>query len=76
MKLFLSVTFFVFFAMYGIVCVHLTHSSLGDGEDIFVFYLIIIVIKSTFHVVVIFSVLVCLGWLYSGTCIMIPGKSY
>ena len=75
MKLFLSVTFFVFVAMYGIVCVHLTHLSLGDGEDIFIFHLIIIVIKSTFPVG-IFSVIVCLGWLYSGTCIMIPGKSY
>ena len=59
---------YIFFAICGVVCVELAHSSLGDREDIFVTHLIIIVIikseVSTFPFGVIFSMFVCLMWLH------------
>ena len=42
MQLLLSVTFLIFFAVYWVVCVQWTHSSSGDGENIFITHLIVI----------------------------------
>ena len=49
---------------YGIASVQLTHSSWGDRENIFVTYLIVIIKSpvSTFPIIVIFPVIMCL-WL-------------
>ena len=33
----------IFFAIYGVACVQLPHSNLGDPEDIFVAHVIIII---------------------------------
>ena len=62
MYLILSVTFLIFFAIWGVICVELAHSSLGDQEDIFITHLVIIFKSkvSAFPIVVIFSVAVCL----------------
>ena len=50
-RLVLSITFF---AIYGVTCVELSHSSLGDWKDIFITHLIIIIKSevSTFPIVV------------------------
>ena len=45
MYLVLSVTYIIFFAICGVVCVELAHSSLGDREDMFITYLIIVIIS-------------------------------
>ena len=51
--------------MYGVICVQLTHLILGDREDIFVIYFIVINSNvSTFSIVVTISGVVCLSWLY------------
>ena len=51
---------------YGVVGVQLTYSSFADWEDVFVTH-VIITIKSDvlmFLIAVLYSVIVCLGWLY------------
>ena len=60
MLLVLSTTFVI--KMYGVVCVQLTHFSSGDWKDIFIAHVIIIIKSevSTFPIVIIFSVVVCL----------------
>ena len=61
----LSTTFFVFFAVYGVLCGQQTHSNLGDRIDVFVTHLIIIIKSETSaFVIVIVSVDMCLGCLY------------
>ena len=71
--------------MCGAVCVKLAHSNLGDDRaDIFVTHFIIIIKLevSVFPTVVIFSMAVCLRWLYhhmqsaSYTYMYIPGKQF
>ena len=42
-KLVLLVTFLIFSAIYGVVCAQLTHSSMGDLEDMVATHLIIII---------------------------------
>ena len=78
MQLVLSITFLIFFAMYGVVCVKLAHSSLDDREDISIAHLIIIKSEvSTYPIVVIFSsgcVIVVIILLYALGFIYIPGK--
>ena len=53
-------------AIYGVACVELAHSNLGDWKAIFIIHLIIIIKSevSIFPIVVIFSMVVCLRWLY------------
>ena len=72
MGLVLSITFF---AIYGVACVELAHSSLGHWKDIFIIHLIIIIKSevSTFSIVVILSVVVCLRWLY---CHILSSMTY
>ena len=54
------------FAIYRVACVQLAHSSSDVWKDIFITHLIIIIKSevSLFPVVLIFSVVVCLRWLY------------
>ena len=54
------------FAVYGVACVQLVHSSVGNWSDIFVTHIIIIIKSkvSNFPIIVIFSVSVCMRWLY------------
>ena len=60
----LSTTFFVFFAVYGVLCGQLTHSNLGERTDVFVAHLIIIIESETSDfVIVIVSMDMCLGCL-------------
>ena len=61
----LSITL-IFFAKCGVLCVILFHTGLGDREDIFITHRIIIIKSeiSIFPIAVIFSVVVCLRWLY------------
>ena len=59
MQLVLSVTFFISFAMYGVACVKLAHSSYGDREDMFITHLIVINKSEVLTIsIVIFSVVV------------------
>ena len=55
-----------YFAICGVVCVKQAHSSSGGREDIFVTHFVTIIKSgvSTFPIVDIFSVVVCLRWLY------------
>ena len=66
MLLVFLITFFIFIAIYRVVCVQPNHSRLGDLEDIFVTHLSIIIKSglSKFPFVAIFSVIVCLSSLY------------
>ena len=66
MYLFLMVAFLIFVTIYGVACGKLVQSSLGDRWDIFITHLIIIIKSevSAFPIVVIFSVVVYLMWLY------------
>ena len=50
----LLVTYLIFFAICGVVCVKLAHSSLGYREDIFITYIFITSEVFTFPIVVIF----------------------
>ena len=61
-----TVTFCIFFAICRVVCFKLSNSSLGDRKDIFITHFIIIIKSevSTFPIVFIFSLVVCLSWLY------------
>ena len=65
--------------MCGVVCVKVAHSSIDDHEEILITHLIIIIKSeiSTFPVVVIFSVVGCLMWLYHNmlTVSYIPRES-
>ena len=78
MLLVLSITFVI--KLYGVVCVQLTHFSLGDWKDIFVAHVIIIIKPevSTFPTVIIFfrgRVSEMFVTSYSAKfCIYIPGK--
>ena len=73
MYLVFSVTFIIF-VIYGVVYVQLSHSSLGDRQDLFII-LIIIIIKSeitTFPIACIFSIVVCRRWLCHHFLLMFP----
>ena len=78
MLLVLSITFVI--KVYGVVCVQLTHFSSGEGKDIFIVHVIIIIKSevSTFPIVIIFfrgRVSEMFVTSYSVTyCIYIPGK--
>ena len=53
---------FIFITIYGVVCVQLTHFSIGDWKDISIAYITIIIKSevSTFPIVIIFFRVVCL----------------
>ena len=59
----LSITFLIFFAMCGVVCIELAHKKIGDREHISITRLIIITKSkvSTFSIVVIFPLLCARG---------------
>ena len=60
MQLVLLVTLLIFFAICGVVCDKLVHSSLGDREDVFITHFTIFIKSQVSTFVVIFSVVVCL----------------
>ena len=53
---------FIFITIYGVVCVQLAHFSIGFWKDISIAHVIIIIKSevSTFPIVIMFSVVVCL----------------
>ena len=79
MLLVLSITFAI--TIYGIVCIQLAHFSLGDGRDISIAHVIILIKSevSTLPIVIIFfhgCVPEMFVTLYSVTyCIYISGKA-